>query len=113
MDVSLGYVPLVWPVHVWMCPLGTCCVPWVRTFGMAGPRVDVFLGQEAFVRRELRLEVDPDVLRHVHEAPTLVIQGLFHCKNQRHVTAASLCSVISKSRIGKEFSSGQIQGRQK
>ncbi len=44
MAVSLGYVPLVWPNHVWMCPLGMYlwyglstygCVLWLHTFGMA------------------------------------------------------------------------------
>ncbi len=37
MDVSFGYVPLIWPVHVWMCPLDTYL--WWTHRG-----VDVFLG---------------------------------------------------------------------
>ena len=50
---------------------------------VALPFVDLLLGQEALVRRHLRLEVGTDVLRDVQERPVLVVVRVLDVKRRR------------------------------
>lgn len=46
---------------------------------VAGPRVDVRLGQEALVGRRIGAQVDADVVRRVQERAALVVGGIADC----------------------------------
>ena len=50
---------------------------------VALPFVDLLLGQEALVRRNLGLEVGADVLRDVQERPVLVVVRVLDVKRRR------------------------------